>query len=74
MFFDQKITTSAGLCLKSANITDDQSAECVLYNNLSEIDNFSKMEIPRIISIRPEARLFNIEKSSYEEDILMPKE
>ena len=74
VFFDQKITTSAGLCLKSANITDDQSAECVLYNNLSEIDNFSKMEIPRIISIRPEARLFNIEKSSYEEDILMPKE
>lgn len=64
LFFDRKIITTNGLCLKASNMAGDE--KCILYDNLTEINNFISMDVPRIVLIRPETKLFDISKSDYD--------
>ncbi|RYC74958.1 hypothetical protein [Candidatus Nanosyncoccus alces] len=56
VFFDKKVNINEGLCLKSSDEDFISKDACVLYSDLGEVENFSKMVIPRYIVVKSSAR------------------
>lgn len=55
-FFDKKMNIDGKLCLQSSDKSLTDKETCVLYSDLEEIANFSKMAVPRDITIKDGAK------------------
>ncbi len=69
LYFMEKNTANGGLCLKDVT-QKATSKNCILYTDLQEIDNFTKMAVARDITIKSGATYFNLETKKVSEEII----
>ncbi len=72
LFLEEKTDTKDGLCLRA--ISANNNKNCYLYNDVTEISNFTSMAVPRKLTISHDAQLYDLEKAAYSSETLMAGE
>ena len=70
MFFDKKMNIDEGLCLRGNDKDLMGKNICILYSDLEEIENFSKMTVPRDIVVKSGAQYQEL-ASGKQNDVLV---
>lgn len=65
-YFDKKTTFNDKLCLQSIDKTITGEGQCVLYDDLREVENFDEMAIPRTINVVEGAKYYDVASKKYD--------
>lgn len=68
-FFNKKIMLDNKLCLQSLNTKATSKGQCILYDDLEEINNFQDMDVPRSIKVAKGSKYYDIQNKKPEEAI-----